>query len=206
MLKKLLLIFILGSATSAYATDKIILVYGDSLSAGFGLSLQKGWVSLLQQRLNQQGYRYRVVNASITGDTSRGAQARLENILAEVSPTITIVELGGNDGLRGIAPAEMKRNLAGIISRLSNNGSEILLIPMMIPPNLGPTYTEKFMAVYNALADEHDVVYGEFILEGVALNPELMQDDGIHANEKGQPVMLENIWPDLKNIIDELEK
>jgi acyl-CoA thioesterase-1 len=205
MLKKLLLIFFLGFISSVYGADKVILVYGDSLSAGYGISIEKGWVSLLQQRLEYQGYRYKVVNASITGDTSNGASARLDKILAEVDPIITIVELGGNDGLRGIPPVEMKKNLGEIISRLKDNGSEVLLVPMMIPPNFGPVYTERFMTVYKALAKENQVTYGEFILADVALNPALMQRDGIHANEEGQPLMLENIWSDLKLLIDEHE-
>jgi acyl-CoA thioesterase-1 len=205
MLKKLLLLFLIGFTAFTHAEDKTILIYGDSLSAGYGISLEDGWVSLLQQKLKYQGYRYRVVNASISGDTSRGARSRVTNILGELNPSITIIELGGNDGLRGIMPDEMKQNLASIITQFEQAGSQILLVPMMIPPNLGPAYSEKFMAVYRTLAEEHDIYYGKFILEGVALNPELMQRDGIHANAAGQPAMLDNIWPDLENIMDNMD-
>lgn len=179
----------------------MLLVLGDSLSAGYGLAVEQGWVALLERRLAEEGYNYRVVNASISGDTSRGALARLGDLLARFRPTVTIVELGGNDGLRGISPAELRANLAAIIARLKNSGSRILLVPVQLPPNYGNAYLEKFAAVYPGLAEEYDVRLSPFMLEDIALNPELMQEDGIHPRAEAQPMVLDNLWPALKALL-----
>lgn len=187
----------------AYGTDKTILVLGDSLSAAYGIDAQSGWVSLLRERLDRAGYRYRVVNASISGDTTHGANTRLDAILKEITPDITIVELGGNDGLRGIPPAEIKANLTAIIEKTATAGSRILLAEMLLPPNYGTAYIEKFVALYKDLGARNDVTLSNFILADIADNPDLMQSDGIHPKAEAQAMMLENLWPDLYPLLDE---
>lgn len=193
--------FLVCYVVSADAADRSILVLGDSISAGYGISVKHGWVALLQQRLVQQGYNYRVINASISGDTSRGASARVEALLHAHHADIAIIELGGNDGLRGLALEEMARNLSFIIERLLKNHTRVLLIPMQLPPNYGQTYNTKFQQVYQKLADTYEVVLGRFLLADIAVNPDLMQSDGIHPNSKAQRMMLDNVWTDLKNLI-----
>ena len=176
---------------------------GDSLSAGYGISVKHGWVSLLQDRLDSQGYPYQVINASISGDTTSGANARLDNHLKDTFPEIVIIELGGNDGLRGLSLDEMYQNLSDMISRLLDQNIRVLLIPIQIPPNYGQIYTAKFQEVYQRLASAYaEVVLGRFLLEGIALQPELMQEDGIHPREEAQTKILDNIWPYLKSILD----
>ena len=186
----------------AYGTDKTILVLGDSLSAAYGIDAQSGWVSLLRERLDRAGYRYRVINASISGDTTHGANTRLDAILKEIAPDITIVELGGNDGLRGIPPAEIEANLTAIIEKTATAGSRILLAEMLLPPNYGTAYIEKFVALYRDLGARDDVVLSNFILADIADNPDLMQSDGIHPKAEAQAMMLENLWPDLYPLLD----
>lgn len=193
------LVYLLSSPV--LAGDRAILILADSLSASYGIALEHGWVSLLQQRLQAQGYNYKVINASISGDTTHGARARLDRLLKETDPDITIVELGGNDGLRGLPVEEIRQNLAGIVDRLSEYGSEILLVPMLLPPNYGQVYIDRFTAVYKHLAETRDLLLGRFILDGIADKPELMQGDGIHPQAEAQPLMLENIWPDLETLL-----
>jgi acyl-CoA thioesterase I len=179
------------------AGQRVILVLGDSLSAGYGIDVSKGWVALLQQRLQREGYPYQVVNASISGDTTRGALARLGPLIEAHHPAIVVVELGGNDGLRGLSLAELRHNLKAIVARCRAANAQVLLVKMRLPPNYGPAYTERFEQIYTQLAREHGVRLAHFILDGVATHPELMQADGIHARAAGQPRMLENIWPEL---------
>ncbi len=183
------------------AAAPCILVVGDSLSAGHGIDIDRGWVRLLQQRLDQQDYNYRVVNASISGETTRGARARIDRLIKTEAPAITIVELGGNDGLRGIQLNEMRNNLDYIIRSLRKAGSEVLLLPMKLPPNYGPAYTRRFEDVYRQLARSDDVVLGTFILDGIALNPKLMQADGIHPRAQAEPMMLDTVWASLKPLL-----
>ncbi len=190
------------------AADKAapsILILGDSLSAGYGMSLEQSWVALLEQRLarytEEAGYRYEVVNASVSGDTTRGALERLDGILERHQPVVAIIELGANDGLRGIPAAEMQRNLAAIIEKLQHVGSRVVLVPMKMPPNYGSSFTSKFEAVYDTLANKYDLVLSQFILHDVAEHPDLMQDDGIHPTAAAQQKMLDNIWPVLEPIL-----
>ena len=178
-----------------------VLVLGDSISAGFGLDTSKGWVALLQQRLEQQGYQDEVVNASITGDTSANGQARLPALLASHKPDLVILELGGNDGLRGQPPEQLKQNLAQMIDLSRSKGAKVLILGMELPPNYGPRYTGAFTKVYQALAAEKDVPLVPFLLEGVGGVPELMQADGIHPTQGAQPRLLENVWPTLKPLL-----
>jgi len=202
MLKRLLLLLLLFPAVAIAAAERpSILVLGDSLSTGYGISTTQGWVALLERRLETSGYRYRVVNASISGDTSRGALARLDDILQREQPAVAIVELGGNDGLRGIQPAETRRNLAAIIEELQGAGTRVVLVPMKMPPNYGPAFTRKFEDIYSELANEYDVVLSRFILEDIAEHEDLMQDDGIHPTTEAQSRMLDNIWPVLEPIL-----
>jgi len=159
-------------------------------------------VSMLQERLIQQDYNYQVINASVVGDTTRGATARIDQILEDEVPDIAIIELGGNDGLRGLPVDEIFQNLSAIIGRLQEYEVRILLIPMQIPPNYGQIYTGRFEQVYENLAASHNIVLGQFILNNIGDNPDLMQGDGIHPKAVAQGMMLENVWPDLEPIID----
>ena len=197
----LLLLFVPVLLAAAVDTRPSILVLGDSLSAGYGIPIEQGWVALLGERLETSGYRYRILNASISGDTSRSARARLDDILKREHPAVAIIELGGNDGLRGIQPDEMHRNLAAIIERLQGIGARVVLVPMKMPPNYGPAFTEKFEYVYTELANEYDVVLSRFLLDDIAEHADLMQDDGIHPTAGAQSQMLDNIWPVLEPIL-----
>ena len=178
-----------------------ILIVGDSISAGFGLDTRLGWVSLLEQRLEREGHDDRVVNASISGDTSAGGQARLPALLTEHKPDVVIVELGGNDGLRGQPPAQLQQNLAAMIDAAKTAGAKVLLLGMQLPPNYGPRYTEAFARVYTQLADEKQNALVPFFLEGVGGHPELMQADGLHPAAAGQKRLLDNVWPALKPLL-----
>jgi acyl-CoA thioesterase-1 len=187
-----------GAAGPATPT---IVVLGDSLSAGYGIKVEQGWVNLLAQRLATEGYGYRVVNASVSGETTQGGLARLPRALEAHKPAIVVVELGGNDGLRGLPLATSRENLAKIIELARAARARVLLVGMMIPPNYGPRYGEEFRQMYATLAGEYSLAFVPFMLDQVALNPELMQADGIHANAAGQPKILANLWPELKPLL-----
>ena len=174
---------------------EVWLVVGDSISAAFGLDTAQGWVALLQKRLDQQGRSIQIVNASISGDTSAGGLARLPALLAEHRPALVLIELGGNDGLRGTPLAQLQQNLAGMISASQSSGAQVLLVGMRLPPNYGKRYTEGFAGVYEQLAATHQVPLLPFFLEGVGGVPGLMQADGIHPTADAQPRLLDNLWP-----------
>ena len=174
-----------------------VLVVGDSISAAFGLDTRQGWVALLEKRLAEQGYEHQIVNASISGDTSAGGAARLPGLLVEHQPSLVILELGGNDGLRGQPPAQLQQNLASMIEQAQNSGAKVLLLGMRLPPNYGIRYTTAFAQVFATLAEEKQVAFVPFFLEGVGGVPEMMQRDGIHPAVAAQPVLLENLWPTL---------
>lgn len=174
---------------------EVWLVVGDSISAAFGLDTTQGWVALLQKRLDQQGKRIQVVNASISGDTSAGGLARLPALLAEHRPALVMIELGGNDGLRGTPLAQLQQNLADMIAASQASGAQVLLLGMRLPPNYGKRYTEGFAGVYEQLADAYKVPLLPFFLDGVGGVPGLMQADGIHPTAAAQPRLLDNIWP-----------
>ena len=178
-----------------------VLIVGDSISAGFGLDTSKGWVALLEQRLKQEGFDDKVVNASISGDTSAGGLARLPAALAEHKPDVVVIELGGNDGLRGQPPAQLKQNLAGMIDASQQAGAKVLLLGMQLPPNYGARYTRAFAAVYSELGKEKNVALVPFLLEGVGGKPELMQADRIHPAVGAQGLLLDNVWPALKPLL-----
>ncbi|POA21737.1 arylesterase [Pseudomonas sp. FW300-N1A1] len=178
-----------------------VLIVGDSISAAFGLDTRQGWVSLLEQRLRQEGFSDKVVNASISGDTSAGGQARLPALLAEHKPELVVLELGGNDGLRGQSPTQLQQNLASMIDSARASGAKVLLLGMQLPPNYGVRYTEAFAKVYSNLAEQKNVPLVPFFLQGVGGNPELMQADGIHPAVAAQDKLLENVWPTLKPLL-----
>ena len=188
-------------ASAAAPAQRTIVVLGDSLSAGFGITIQQGWVNLLAQRIDKEGYGYQVVNASVSGETTQGGLARLPRALEQHKPALVILELGGNDGLRGLPLATSRENLARMIELAQNAKARVLLVGMMVPPNYGPRYADEFREMFATLAKKYPVAFVPFLLEQVALHPELMQQDGIHANATGQPKMLENVWPRLKPLL-----
>jgi len=178
-----------------------VLVVGDSISAAFGMDTQQGWVHLLDERMRQEGFEHRVVNASISGDTSAGGAARLPALLTEHQPQLVIVELGGNDGLRGLPPGQLQQNLASMIDASRGAGAKVLLLGMRIPPNYGERYTTAFAKVFDDVAADKNVPLVPFLLEGVGGVDKLMQDDGVHPAVKAQPQLLENVWPTLKPLL-----
>ena len=195
-MRKLLTLFILLLTANGYAVEMpTVLVFGDSLSAGYGINVDQSWTALLQSRLEQQGYEHRVVNASISGDTTEGGAARIGRALDNFQPSLVILALGGNDGLRGIPVDRMKSNFEKIIQASAESGAAVVILGIRIPPNYGPRYSNAFENVYRELATENNVPWIEFFMEGVALNDELMQDDGIHPNAEAQGVLLDNAWP-----------
>ena len=187
-------------AARAFAGQTIVVV-GDSLSSGYGLSAEQSWVAMLRERLDAEAYGYDVVNASIAGDTSSGGLARLPRLLEQHSPAVVVIELGGNDGLRGQPVETLRANLAKMIELSQQRGARVLLAGMQIPPNYGPAYTRSLAAVYPELAMRYGVTLVDFLLDGVALHPELMQHDGIHPNAAGQKVVFENIWRVLRGVL-----
>ncbi|HEY5702907.1 MAG TPA: arylesterase [Gammaproteobacteria bacterium] len=201
MLKKIILVCLYLFCLPALAGNKTLLILGDSLSAGYGISLRQGWVSLLEDRLEKTGHSYQVVNKSISGETTQGVKVRLDNILSQLTPDVTVVELGGNDGLRGFSPEEIRTNLSNILDRLLESGSRVLLIPMKLPPNYGEAYNQKFSLIYSDLAEEKDIKEGKFILEGIAGDHLLMQADGIHPEAHAQEQMLDNVWHGLEPLL-----
>ena len=191
-------------ARAADSSPPTLLVVGDSLSAGYGLFLEEGWVALLETRLAETGRPHRIVNASISGETSSGGLARLPRALARHQPAILIVQLGGNDGLRGIDIGTLRDNLARMIELGQGAGSEVILTGIKIPRNYRDEYYEAFEAVYQELAGRYDVPLVDFLLEGVALDPALMQSDGIHPNAAAQPRLLDNVWPAVEEALARL--
>ena len=179
-----------------------VLVFGDSLSAGYGIDVDHSWTALLQERLRKLGYEHRVVNASISGETTEGGAARIDAALDNFAPDLIILELGGNDGLRGFPPARMKGNLEKIIERSKASGAAVVLLGIRIPTNYGPRYTAAFESVYREVADTLGVKWIEFFMEGVALNDALLQEDRIHPNTEAQPILLENAWPIISATLD----
>jgi acyl-CoA thioesterase I len=178
-----------------------ILIVGDSISAGFGLDHGQEWAALLQKKLQEEQLNYQVVNASISGDTTAGGLARIEKLLVENKPQWVLIELGANDGLRGLSPKEMKKNLAQSILLSQKMGAKVLLLEVKIPPNYGKRYLDEFSAVYSQLSTELDVPFVPSIMEDVALHKELMQKDLLHPNALAQPLLLNKIWQTLKSLL-----
>jgi acyl-CoA thioesterase-1 len=204
MLRPLLAIVFYAWAMQALAQQPAILVLGDSLSAGHGLSTDQGWVALLQRRLQHQGYPHRVVNASISGDTTRGGLNRLPLALQRHKPEVVIVELGGNDGLRGLPMDEIQRNLAAIVSTSRNHGAKVLLVGVRLPPNYGAAYVKKFHDIYRRLEKTYQVPLVPYLLDGIGGHDELMQADRLHPRAEAQSRILNNVWPHLFPILKRL--
>ena len=201
-MKRFLALFVLIVASaSARAEAPVILVFGDSISAGYGLPLEQGWVELLKTRLQSQGYGYQVVNASVSGETTAGGLARLPRALELHHPKIVILELGGNDGLRALPIAQMRANLTQMVTLATAIGANVLLLGMRMPPNYGPEYTKQFALVFSDLASEKKIPSVPFLLNDIALSPNLLQSDDIHPNALGQPILLDNVWPVLKPLL-----
>jgi len=186
---------------NAVASARTILVFGDSLSAAYGIRPEQGWVALLAQRLHAQGYGYQVVNASVSGETSTGGLERLPRALQLHTPDIVILELGANDGLRGLPVNSLHESLGRMVQLSQAAGARVLLVGIRIPPNYGPRYTEQFARVFPELAQQYHLPLVPFLLEKVALNPALMQEDGLHPNAAGEPAVLDTLWPYLKPLL-----
>jgi acyl-CoA thioesterase-1 len=176
-------------------------VLGDSLSAGFGLKPAQGWVALLEKRLHGQAYEYRVVNASVSGETSEGGLQRLPRALELHKPEVVIVELGANDGLRGLPVAQTRDNLTRIVATAKRSGARVLLVGMRLPPNYGPRYTNDFMRMFRDIATASSVGLVPFLLQSVALKPGLMQEDGLHPTAQAQPALVDTVWPYLAPLL-----
>lgn len=200
---KIVFLALVFALQPAHASDqaRTLLVIGDSLSAGYGLEPGQGWVTLLESRLESEGYGYRVVNASISGDTTGGGLRRLPRALQQHRPAVVLIELGGNDGLRGTPIEVIRGNLATMIELARKAGARVVLAGMQMPPNYGSKYALAFAAIYGELAKEYRAGLIEFFLDGVALDASLMQPDGIHPNAAGQPKLLDNAWPALEREI-----
>ncbi len=193
-----------NDAQSSASAEPGILVIGDSLSAAYNMATPDAWPSLLQERLNQNGYAWRVFNSSITGDTTEGALARLPRLLERHQPRLVIIELGGNDGLRGLPVDVTRTNMARMIEMSRAIGAEVLLAGIRIPPNYGEQYVSSFEGIYPHLASQYDTALVPFFMEGVALEPGMMQADGIHPSVEAQPLLLDNVWPELKPLLDSI--
>jgi acyl-CoA thioesterase-1 len=188
-------------APAARAEPPTVLVLGDSLSAAYGIRLEQGWVALLQDRLKSKGYGHRVVNASASGETTGGALARLPRALERHRPAVVVIELGGNDGLRGLPIADVRANFESLSQRSRDSGAHVLLIGMRIPPNYGPAYTKAFHDLFGELATKHRLPLVPFFLDGIALDDSLMLEDGLHPNAAAQPRLLEMVWPVLEPLL-----
>ncbi|WP_411971118.1 arylesterase [Halomonas rhizosphaerae] len=195
----LLSMLLLAGGAAQAAPRPVLLIMGDSLSAAYGIEQDAGWVSLLQARLDGKA---QVVNASISGETSSGAAARLPDLLGQHEPDIVVLELGGNDGLRGLPPGQFEANMTAMIEASQAADAEVLLLGIDIPPNYGRAYRDAFTGVYTRLADDFELPLVPFLLEGVALEDNLMQADGIHPTAAAQPRILENVWPRLAPLLE----
>ena len=202
-MNRLLIVLVLSLAgIRAHADAPTILVFGDSLSAGYGLAhIDQGWVGMLREKLKSEGYGYQVVNASVSGETTAGGLARLPRALEMHHPKLVILELGANDGLRALPIEQMRANLGDMVDETVRAGARVLLLGIRIPPNYGPEYTEKFFATFADVASARKVPLVPFLLADVALVPALMQADGVHPNERGQPQLLANVWPELRPLL-----
>src|SRR3954470_176553 len=186
---------------AVFAAGKTILVFGDSLSAGYGLAISRGWVALLEEKLKRERIDYSVANASVSGETSAGGRARIDAALERHRPSVVVVELGANDALRGLPVAQMKANLAAIIERSRASGARVLLVGVRMPPNYGPDYTASFGNAFAELAKRYRIALVPNMLEGFGERREMFQPDGIHPTAEAQPVILDRIWPALRPLL-----
>lgn len=183
--------------------EPLVLVLGDSLSAAYGLSRERGWVSLLAERLEAQGHPHRVINASVSGDTTAGGRARLPPLLERHRPNVLIIELGANDGLRGLGFDEIDANLTELVRLGLEAGAKVLLVGVRLPPNYGAAYTERFQAVFPAVSRREGVSLVPYLLAGVGERRDLMQQDDLHPTGEAQPLLLDNVWPGLEPLLQE---
>jgi acyl-CoA thioesterase-1 len=200
---KYLFVLMLCWVTGPLLAGPSIVILGDSLSAAYGMEISQSWPSLLQQRLIENGYAHRVFNSSIAGDTTQGGATRLPRLLDKNQPDVVILELGGNDGLRGLPIEVTGQNLSSMIEQSQSAGASVILSEMRIPPNYGRTYTEKFNALYTTLANQYDIGLLPFLLDDIALEPGLMMADGIHPTAEAQPLILEKVWIHLEPLLQE---
>lgn len=184
-----------GSRAAANPAEPVILVFGDSLSAEYGLRRGSGWVGILQERLRREGLAHRIMNASISGETTAGGLARLPAVLGKQRPMLVILQLGANDGLRGLSIAQTRRNLQSMIELITGAGAAVVLVGMRIPPNYGADYTRQFDGLFADIARTRNLPLVPFLLEGIADNPQMFQADTIHPNEKAQSRLFDNVWP-----------
>ena len=192
---------LLSPLSAGAATASTILVWGDSLSSAYGLPIEAGWVSLLGKKLRDEGYPHVIVNGSVTGETTAGGLARLQAALLRNKPAIVMIELGGNDGLRGLPLAKLKDNLHRMIRKCRNQGARVLLFEMRIPPNYGEKYADGFTRTFGEAAKAYHATLVPFFLAPIATDPKNFQDDGIHPNAASQPKMLEAVWPVLTTVL-----
>jgi acyl-CoA thioesterase-1 len=193
---------LLPAALSA-AQPYTLLVYGDSLSAAYGMAEEQGWVNLLRQKIRAEQLPYRVVNGSVSGETSSGGLARLPAMLESYQPDLVILELGGNDGLRGLPLMTLEANLLAMVQMIKTSGAEVLLAGIQIPPNYGPRYTEPFYQLFKDIAADENLALVPFLIDGIPQQPELMQSDGIHPRAEAQSMILDNVWPTLAPLLKE---
>lgn len=190
-----ILLFLISPMGDICAQDEpVILVLGDSLSAGYGMDREQSWVALLEARLKLNGHTYRVFNSSVSGDTTQGGLTRLPRLLQKLQPRFVVIELGGNDGLRGLSPDLTRQNIAAMIRHSQDNGARVLLAGIKLPPNYGAAYIEQFESIYPDLASEYGTLLVPFIMENVVFEPGMMQEDGIHPSAAAQPRLLDNVW------------
>lgn len=195
-------VFAEAADPGAESQQPVILVIGDSLSAAYNMQTREAWPNLLQERLKEDGYHWRVFNSSITGDTTEGGLARLPRLLERYQPGVVIIELGGNDGLRGLPLEVTRANLEAMIVAARNQGAEVLLLGIRIPPNYGSEYVARFEGMYPELSELHGTGLVDFFMQDVALVPGMMQADGVHPGVEAQPVLLDNVWPHLLPLLD----
>lgn len=200
-LRRVLLLCLILCAPAAYSASKTLLVLGDSISAEYGLPRDSGWVNLLQKRLSDDKLPVTVINASISGETTAGGLTRLPALLQQHKPAVLIIELGGNDGLRGLSLAATQSNLREMIRSADRIGARVLLLGMRVPPNYGPDYSKRFAAMYQGLARERNVKLVPFLFTGLEDTERFFQQDRIHPNQRAQTVMLENVWPSLRSLL-----
>jgi len=205
MIGRLLAVFLFVFSGVAFAAPQPLLVFGDSLSSAHHIAADSGWVHLLEARLKESKNPHPVVNASISGETTSGGRARLAALLAEHKPALVVLELGANDGLRGLPLAQIRDNLTAMIRACQAAGALVVLLGIELPINYGPQYRDGLRAMYRDLAGEFNLPLVPFLLDGVATDPNLMQDDGLHPRAEGEPKVLDNVWPVLEPAIAKLK-
>lgn len=199
MIRVLVLALLIGFPVAGRCAT--VLVFGDSISAAYGLPANAGWVQLLRERLKKLGPDYKVVNASISGETASGGRRRIEGVLHQFKPDIVVLELGGNDGLRGAAIPSLQKDLEAIVTASLHARARVLLVGMQLPPNYGADYVKRFQSIYADLATRHRLPLVPFLFEGFGSRPEYFQSDGIHPTRAAQPLMLETVWKQLEPML-----